>query len=766
MSHCGNYVEHAWKKGKCVNCFQAKERHHAACGPSSCQTSSDQLNLNGNRLQSIAEKKRDLKPGNNDVTKQVSSHSTDDRNLPIVNTDSVRNRGKISRTIVNNPATTSNHIAESTAEDNCTIDQQTSLKDANLPVRNSSDISKTKPVPKPRPRRSLSSSQSCESNTTQESCQLSDEFVPMNPLNNAEEGGVENATQPSDHKNTEIIQDELNTPDRCVREGYELSTDYSESVPDEQSLVECDCSDINRVTSCKITNESDADLQNLNIATGETKNSESENVTSSHAFGNSEQELDTSAAQQGMEIDKAVGQVSNEAQQNPNESEYVAMNGNPSVHGKFVNDKFTDYKEVADGEEITDNTENFRSGSGSDSTDQNPTHRLKWSLDRQSNLPSRELLEDFKFELPRTTTMGAMESSHEVPSDYEQFSPSLSCKVRLVEPFYENRPSSLSSERQSIVSSSGSSEKAEYENTLNGGVVSPVLSDPLESDAFSSGNDGSPERVGSPYENTGSRDVKSPILGTSDSLRSDEGVFVERNSILESSGDSVDTHQSDSTWGSSEWDSQSSDSNIETSASESLQLHGPKLGGIPTIPENEILCESSLAVNTEIQRRTNFSPENAKKRQSNPDIKDRINDQLPAYSNVSSKVLTKPYKVVDVSSGVLFEPGSLSGDLPDMPPLPPKIKDLIKKDDLEVDQHEYMPPPENVPQKSQYNSPQPAPLPDGPKLHSRKLAPVPRPRSTTLERNSQFGSLPRPAPRTSRVLVDLKPEINKGRLSG
>ena len=72
------------------------------------------------------------------------------------------------------------------------------------------------------------------------------------------------------------------------------------------------------------------------------------------------------------------------------------------------------------------------------------------------------------------------------------------------------------------------------------------------------------------------------------------------------------------------------------------------------------------------------------RRQSNPDIKEQM-PEPPIYVNSDVKRSTKPYKVVDVSTGML-----VTDEQGETPPLPPKAKDLV----LGSQPHDYMEPTE------------------------------------------------------------------------
>lgn len=277
------------------------------------------------------------------------------------------------------------------------------------------------------------------------------------------------------------------------------------------------------------------------------------------------------------------------------------------------------------------------------------------------------------------------------------------------ERFYVNRPVSVASER-----STSSSESAK------------------ESCNSSSSNNSSSMRI--PQNGLARREVQqsAPILSV------DSG---------KSTGESSD---SSSSWGSSTWDSCSASDFHENSA-EGIGVGGllSSKGGLKEFKIKSTAHESFAT--------------KARNRRSNPDIKEQI-PEGPIYINAGVRPITKPYKVVDISTGLL-----VSGDQDDTPPLPPKEKDLA----LESIPHDYMEPPE-VPDKGGFTggfdnsrvrggrpddvldpseSPPPISLPD--KTGFVRRTPAPRPRSRI---SSQCGTLPKPVPRASKVFSEGRSE--------
>ena len=213
--------------------------------------------------------------------------------------------------------------------------------------------------------------------------------------------------------------------------------------------------------------------------------------------------------------------------------------------------------------------------------------------------------------------------------------------------------------------------------------------------------------------------------------------------IIESSG------TSSSSWGSSTWDSCST-SDLHENSGEAMAAKN-SFGNLNTRNNKPHLVAS---------------PRVAVKEQPIPNEKLQSSNTGPFYVNTTLKPITKPYKVVDISAGVAVPTTESPSDAP---PLPPKEKDL-KKDRAEELNHIYLEPSDGTAAAPEQNlknekdekaiSKVSASLNSSfskasgsvmDKSSAVRRAPAPRPRSRIP---SQFGTLPKPAPRTSRILND------------
>ncbi|XP_032223435.1 uncharacterized protein LOC5522167 isoform X2 [Nematostella vectensis] len=166
--------------------------------------------------------------------------------------------------------------------------------------------------------------------------------------------------------------------------------------------------------------------------------------------------------------------------------------------------------------------------------------------------------------------------------------------------------------------------------------------------------------------------------------------------------------------------------------------------------EKSVLFSADEERRAEHQKRK-LDPEMVKKRQSNPDIKSAI--EGPQYMNAKAKPVAKPYKVVDISSGVLYREDEV--DQPEIPPLPPKERELNQIQEDEDKDHYYHEPPEDIVPDYKKLTPvlgkEPAPEFDIKKGRAGlNNLPIPRPRSQL-----HVSTLPRPVPRakTAKDLV-------------
>ena len=237
-----------------------------------------------------------------------------------------------------------------------------------------------------------------------------------------------------------------------------------------------------------------------------------------------------------------------------------------------------------------------------------------------------------------------------------------------------------------------------------------------------------------------------------DIIISSEGtpdVLCEKNGyvVMESSG------ASNSSWGSSTWDS-CRESDFQESSCEGL--HVEKASGKLNTGNNIEKPQSEMLKN----KLSNVQTVASEKCGNNTDH---------VSENTTSKPFTKPYKVVDISTGVECP---TTEDQNDVPPLPPKEKDRKKDRIDEFKHHVYLEPSDQAPMLPEqgppdeeketvptlkgnaFSSPPPCQtirsvVEKSPAIHR---APAPRPRSRVP---SQFGSTPKPTPRTSRIITDV-----------
>ena len=327
-----------------------------------------------------------------------------------------------------------------------------------------------------------------------------------------------------------------------------------------------------------------------------------------------------------------------------------------------------------------------------------------------------------------TSEMGNVDSNSTQESDGAcdkliSNSNTITSKSASAEPFYINRPASTSS------SDTGSaSHDSGYENTRKS----------TRSDSSNSSVTGNVAAVVSTRE---ASVVDSPL------------VFNETNGgyVIESSGTTI------SSWGSSTWDSCSA-SDFQENSCEGLLVE--KAAGKFDV-RNKLDKPHSKVLTTQ-----------AKSGQLITADKGNVNAGH-VYVNTTLKPFTKPYKVVDISTGVSVPTAEGQNDVP---PLPPKEKDKKDKTD-EFKNHVYLEPSEeapsipeqgppeekkdmNVAKESTCASPPPTSASNSvtDKSVAVRRAPAPRPRSRVP---SQFGTLPKPAPRMSRILNDAPNVDNK-----
>lgn len=176
--------------------------------------------------------------------------------------------------------------------------------------------------------------------------------------------------------------------------------------------------------------------------------------------------------------------------------------------------------------------------------------------------------------------------------------------------------------------------------------------------------------------------------------------------------------------------------------------------------------ETQPTMSTTVDSPTNMNQVNSTLRRSNPDVTKLV--EGPSYTNSSVKPQTKPYKVVDISTCMLVHENE--GDISDIPPLPPKEKELNRQKETSGPDHYYYEPPDDILPDYKKLTPlntEPPPPPVIVKKEgecstvpaSLKSMPIPRPRSQLPSYSSS--TLPRPVPRTAKQGLDVKQQINR-----
>ena len=318
-----------------------------------------------------------------------------------------------------------------------------------------------------------------------------------------------------------------------------------------------------------------------------------------------------------------------------------------------------------------------------------------------------------------------------------------------------------------ITDDMGSAQSSTLQEPVECGKLSPCTKEPvyenrpasISSDA-SSGQDSGYENIRKSTRSNSSNSISGNATDVDSNVKTPEVdsvneispvVFSGPESSIESSGTSC------SSWGSSTWDSCSASDFHETSSdchkAGTEFLHTRNHGDKPHI--------NRLGISSDME-------------QSYLDVMDQHHEEH-VYLNADAKPMTRPYKVVDISTGLLVP---ATENQTELPPLPPKEKDL-RKDRQEEIVHEYLEPCEEVkgiPEQPPSTRGPPS-VPDMCSVPGRSFstapntildksspvrrAPAPRPRSRVP---SQFGTLPKPAPRLSKVLGDVpvKVELSEG----
>ncbi|XP_022809049.1 flocculation protein FLO11-like isoform X2 [Stylophora pistillata] len=679
MSSCDNFVEQLWRKGKCANCFQSRDKHQNAVNKHEDATFTGSGTAN-------CKPKRVVIPPQSPKNQNFEACSVE-------NTDNLfkQERGKEGIDKGNGEKSINKSITP------CTIHAIGASKDCSSTVTDfskkaqdfkSSTVLKPRPVPRPKPRPASRAVEfSCGAVSRDENPQESADV--LNGLTSFENSLGNSHAQP------------------CNATSSEIPFESGSSILDHGEKSELENRSDTETNSETIENEVGA------VELGEPKNdAEFSNVNKS--------DLLTLPANISIDCStetEAADPLSTNAIENDDSSdEYVPMKSNIDLFG-VESDPL---------HEVVRETDVLKPNCESDSDSKQMAiseNRMKVACGSQIDEQSSSCVLEFRNPLcmitnkisdTRTTDLDTGESdkmnnNHDNPKK-------IICKSSsITEPNYVNRPSSSSSE-----SAVSSSQDSGYENTR-------------KSNRGNSLNNASGNGSVLVEQEVGLADISVTITPTTS-----DGYCV-----IESSG------TSSSSWGSSTWDSCST-SDFHENSGEAVAAKN-SLGNLNTRNDKPHLVASpKVAVNG----------------QSIAKEKLQSSKTGPFYVNTTLKPFTKPYKVVDISAGVAVPTTETQNDAP---PLPPKEKDL-KKDRAEELNHIYLEPSEEVatsPEQALKNEKDKKPISKASaslnsslskasgsamdKSSAVRRAPAPRPRSRIP---SQFGTLPKPAPRTSRILND------------
>ena len=672
MSSCDNFVEQLWRKGKCANCFQSREKHQ---NPASTHEEAGSSTAN-------------YKP----IRATTLPRSQRNQNFKSSNAEKANNLFKQEQ--VNEENGLGNGVSDikpiapccTTFED---IQDRSAVNEAGKKAQDlkPSVANKPKPVPRPRPRPSSRAVEfGCSVKSRDESPQESSADV-INGTIHLEEtlGNSHNGPQ-------------------CNANSLENSEDPVLSILDHDKESE-ETNKLNIEAVCEaVAHGQDA----INV---EEPRMMSPDVNDSDRVSSSN---DTVVAN-SIQTETDVSPCKNVDEDESDVEEYVPMKSNIALFGTE-----SVYNKPHETDVLEPNCQvnlDLREKASSDNRGIN-------ACDSQTDEENSSGVLEFSNPLcVITSDMGdtnkfTTQESGDCDKLNDNHNKITSIKSPSAEPVYVNRPSSSSSE--STVSSSHDSG---YENTRKS-----IRSDSSHS-ASGNGNDVSshvlkPDQVSSASKSVASREANHCDFNT------------------ESSG------TSNSSWGSSTWDSCST-SDFHENSSESMlkEKAARKLNAADNKPHCEVPAfHTAQSVTT---------------------------GETPAYVNATLKPFTKPYRVVDISSGVSVPTMENQNDAP---PLPPKEKDL-RKHRAEVLNHVYLEPTEEtkgIPdQDLSYDkkdvvsvvnvsaAPSPSPKQSFSNVTVNSPAvrrgPAPRPRSRVP---SQFGTLPKPAPRTSKIINDTPVKVD------
>ncbi|XP_067037034.1 inactive tyrosine-protein kinase PEAK1-like isoform X2 [Acropora muricata] len=661
MSACNNFVEQLWRKGKCSNCFQSKERHQNTVRADADVRKEEVINSHSQGNQAFQSKKiSGLFKEENDEEKTILESAN------MVQT-----------------------IAPSGTRD----DKVVTGADGRKTEQGAKSLVGIKPKPMIRPKPRVPSGTvdsekhviSCDENPLKSEDTLSDSIEvedspgkshnrprcnakfaeKTEPLFSKPDDDLEVSKRANNKANIEPVSDRIVHDEECIRE-VDDSTDPVTA--EQRNLVKISSkNDIDDIT------ENERELLNLKI----------ENDSGS--------DLD-----EYVPMKRSIILFTDEPgkEQNALKTDHVVSNTKES-HGRNI---------------MTCEPRTVTASGSYDS-----------EVDEENEQSSRVL--EFRNPLCFIANEIEMDDNERRNDTCDKLNPNeISSEFNSAKPFYVNGSGSTCRRENG-----SNNHNSEYENTRS-----------------SSGNNSSNGASGdvAARGKLNEEDIMISSKGTPDVLLEENGYVV-----MESSG------TSNSSLGSSIWDSNRV-SDFQESSCEGLHVEkaSGKLntGNDIDKPHCEILKNKLSNVQTVSSEKCD------------------INTDLIS-ENSTPKHFTKPYKVVDIGTG--FECPTTE-DHTDVPPLPPKEKDLRKGHINEFKHHVYLEPSEKAPMVPEQGPPDEeketvptlkgsgfASSPPSPAIQSVverspsvRRVPAPRPRSRVP---SQFGTMPKPAPRTSRIIADV-----------
>lgn len=670
MSSCDNFVEQLWRKGKCANCFQSREKHQNADNTHG-EAGSATANCKPIRAATLPRSQR-----NQNFKAPIAEKAKD-----LFKQEQVKEENDLGNCVNDIKPSAPCTAIEDTKDRSAVNEAGKKAQDSKPSVAN-----KPKPVPRPRPR---PSSRAVEFGCSVKSPQESSADVKNGTI--PQEGTLGNS-----HIGPQCNANSLENSEDAV-----LSIlDHDEESDETNKLnIEAVCEAVAHEKDATDAEDPRNDMERPHVNDSDQVSSSNDTVV-----------VDSVQTETGLLSCKNVDGDESDVEEYVPMKSNIALFGTESLHNEPHE---TDVLEV---------NLDLREKASSD-------NRAINACDSQTDEENSSGV--IEFSNPLCVITNDMGDTNKLPTQEsggcdklnDNHNKITSIKSSSVEPFYVNRPSSSSSD--STVSSSHDSG---YENTRK--------STRSDSSHSASGN-------GNDDVSVATHALKPDEVSLAGkSVACSETKHCEFN--IESSG------TSNSSWGSSTWDSCST-SDFHENSSESMLTEkvARRFNAANNKPPSEVLTFHTVQSVT--------------------------TGETPAYVNTTLKPFTKPYRVVDISSGVSVPTMENQNDAP---PLPPKEKDL-KKDRAEALNHVYLEPAEEtkgIPDQDQPNDKKDvtvvsvAKVNTAPRLSPKqsssnvtdnssavRRAPAPRPRSRVP---SQFGTLPKPAPRMSRILNDTPVKVD------